>query len=985
MRRLHIISYFFLLGISCLSSCEQAQDIKDVLAIEGKQITITAFHNSDNTRTAIIDGGAEVYWQVGDAIKLFRGEEGTMLVSNVTGLSKVATFTGPVPEGAGDFLGLYPYSEDAVFDGTDIIFTLPENQLATAGSFAQNTHITVGRSSTTEMGFYSVCGGIRFSLSQEGIKRVTFEGGNNEIIAGTVKATFDASGKPLVHELGKGHTKISLTTPDGSAFKTNQWYYFEIIPCELSEGYRLTFFKDEESASVFSTSMVSIRRGVYGSLSNVDDGLVFRTDGNKVFPSVIVLDSNKISSCIVDDSAGTCTISFADHVPDIHSGSVLCLNQGGGADEVFLVTSATTTGNTVELCGRKGDYSYVFNDTSFTLSTGESSAYAPRMNYYEPRQVSNQWTLWRGTYSDMFTLYSSNALRLTADFELNSGIDAEFTFNFNGVTTSVIDGIKFLRSRDFTTSFKLLGSLDFNTTLTGAVNVDHDVNLSPSGEDKTELLKHNFLPAKDIVFPVFGIPVPIHIGCDLCQEVRTTVRGELELNLSSNASFRGETGFSYNMDDGSQPFQTYNSYQMSITREDPVLSGWGDITGTYFLFPRIYAWIGYVAGPALEIRPYAKVSLSGAMQMDLVESSTADYLSSSFNAYIGAEWAIGISTPMEHYFYESSRTMRNMGVIGEFCVASSPVALELTSANTDRVRKGKLTSLSFTALADYYGTRSKTVFPTIVKIEIPKAEISTYRYSWTGLFDYSWTPQSDEEILYATIYDNDGSVIDQVQFGDGTEEEVVFCPDGNHPHMIDLGLPSGRKWACCNVGSTSPEGYGEYFAWGETEPNADYFWPTYKFWVSGDSLDNLLFNKYCPSNKTRYWGGSGSPDNKTVLEPEDDAARANWGGSWRMPTDAEWTELLENCTWTWTDNYNGTRKKGRVVTGRNGNSIFLPSAGRLYNTYLSSAGSYGYYWSSSLNTDTPSYARLVSFSSRDVHGIGSYRRYTGLSVRPVSE
>lgn len=200
---------------------------------------------------------------------------------------------------------------------------------------------------------------------------------------------------------------------------------------------------------------------------------------------------------------------------------------------------------------------------------------------------------------------------------------------------------------------------------------------------------------------------------------------------------------------------------------------------------------------------------------------------------------------------------------------------------------------------------------------------------------------------------------------------------------VDLGLPSGLKWSSCNLGASKPEDYGDYYAWGETAPKSTYNWSTYK-WCNGSS--NSL-TRYCPSGKTSYWGGSGNPDNKTSFKDydyADDAARKVLGGKWRMPTDDEWTELRNNCTWVWTDNYNGTGVKGRVVTASNGNSIFLPAAGWRYDTSLYSAGSFGYYWSSSLYTDYPDVAWNVYFDSGSV--LRNYDdRYYGLSVRPVSE
>lgn len=186
--------------------------------------------------------------------------------------------------------------------------------------------------------------------------------------------------------------------------------------------------------------------------------------------------------------------------------------------------------------------------------------------------------------------------------------------------------------------------------------------------------------------------------------------------------------------------------------------------------------------------------------------------------------------------------------------------------------------------------------------------------------------------------------------------------DNGHEY-VDLGLPSGLLWATCNVGANSPEEYGDYFAWGETEPKSDYYWSTYF-----DTNDyGLTFQKY--NNN----GG------KTVLEPADDAAHVNWGGSWRMPTKAEQDELRNECTWEWTTQ-NGVN--GRKVTGPNGNSIFLPAAGFRYYSSLYSAGTYGHYWSSSLSTSNSYDAYGLNFLSGNVRWY-DYGRDYGQSVRPV--
>ena len=195
----------------------------------------------------------------------------------------------------------------------------------------------------------------------------------------------------------------------------------------------------------------------------------------------------------------------------------------------------------------------------------------------------------------------------------------------------------------------------------------------------------------------------------------------------------------------------------------------------------------------------------------------------------------------------------------------------------------------------------------------------------------------------------------------------------NGYEYVDLGL--SVKWATCNVGAYKPEGYGDYFAWGETQPKSTYNWSTYK-WCNG-SYNTLT--KYCTNS------GYGTYDGKSTLELADDAARANWGGSWRMPTTEEQDELRDNCTWEWTTQ-NGV--KGYKVTskkkGYTKNSIFLPAAGFRFDSSLSSEGSYGYYWSSStIDTGSPRSAYYLLFDSGGVSRDSYHDRYDGHSVRSV--
>jgi uncharacterized repeat protein (TIGR02543 family) len=275
----------------------------------------------------------------------------------------------------------------------------------------------------------------------------------------------------------------------------------------------------------------------------------------------------------------------------------------------------------------------------------------------------------------------------------------------------------------------------------------------------------------------------------------------------------------------------------------------------------------------------------------------------------------------------------------------------------------------------------------------------------------SGNSQSNDDFIFTITYDPNGGtgtmVVDMIYYGYSTEiKACTFSKDGysfvewntdkngkGAPYQpnfklsidkniilyaqwkedayVDLGL--SVKWATCNVGASKPEEYGDYFSWGEIQPKNTYNWDTYK-WYNGSS-----------STLTKYNSSSdyGLTDNKTQLELSDDGAYTSWGDKWRIPSDTEIIELRENCSWVWTtqngvSGYKVTSKK----PGYTNKYIFLPAAGYRYNTALSSAGKYGYYWSNKLNNDIPKYAYYLFFRSGYIECSVDERSH-GRTIRPV--
>jgi hypothetical protein len=191
-------------------------------------------------------------------------------------------------------------------------------------------------------------------------------------------------------------------------------------------------------------------------------------------------------------------------------------------------------------------------------------------------------------------------------------------------------------------------------------------------------------------------------------------------------------------------------------------------------------------------------------------------------------------------------------------------------------------------------------------------------------------------------------------------------PDG--VEAVDLGL--SVKWANMNVGATKDSGFGSYFAWGEVKPKKYYSWGTY-IWSQGDSKFLL---KYSTS------------DRRIQLTPSDDAARANWGGEWRMPTIEEYEELInpDNCTWEWItkDGVNGYKVTGK----KTGNSIFLPITGFRFYEGVQFRAIKGIYWTSILYSGNPNKAWCLEFDFSDVDisfGKLSANRFSGRCIRAV--
>lgn len=351
----------FAVAAMTLAACSKTNEQPE---LNGIQMTFRAYQEGAlPTRTTVQDGGTQVFWEPADEIKVFFLGNGGRFVSQNTQNDAIAEFSGTLnvlvglnegASGSNELWGLYPYRADASSDGNSVSTTLPAEQTGRVGSFAKNTHITLSRSISHDLAFYNVTGGVRFSLAQEGIKSVTFQGNDGESLAGKIKLTFER-GVPIVKEVTDGETVLTLNAPGEGTFQTGQWYYIEAIPGTLSEGFKMVFSKGNEAATLNSSGSVTITRGRYGSITNADEGLIFKeTGGDEPDPSSVIQFADPIAkyACVEKfDTNGDQEVSYAEAAAATSlEGLFKDWNTVTSFDEIQYFTGVTSTWNVFDGC-----------------------------------------------------------------------------------------------------------------------------------------------------------------------------------------------------------------------------------------------------------------------------------------------------------------------------------------------------------------------------------------------------------------------------------------------------------------------------------------------------------------------------------------------------------------------------------------------------------------------------------------------------------
>ena len=282
MKKSNIASIIIFATLICvaLDSCQKKDDVQKTET----EVSVTSFYarssgSGSPSKTSRQETGS-VWWSPNDEITVFCGETSGKFVSQNEESADVATFIGSFdsPVSTSDVsskgvVAFYPYSEDLSCSEGTITFSLPASQPALAGTFDEELYPLIARSNNTELSFYNICGGAKFTVSQEGIKTVTFKGNASEPLAGKLSVTFDENGVPMVEVL-EGEKEIVVTAPDGGTFEVDKEYYIVTIPQSLPKGFTIIYNDGLSINNEFKTDKaITIRRAKFGVLKYLDEDL----------------------------------------------------------------------------------------------------------------------------------------------------------------------------------------------------------------------------------------------------------------------------------------------------------------------------------------------------------------------------------------------------------------------------------------------------------------------------------------------------------------------------------------------------------------------------------------------------------------------------------------------------------------------------------------------------------------------------------------
>ena len=841
-------------------------------------------------------------------------------------------------------------------------------------------NLSIAHSNSSTLQFYNVGGGIRFSVTEEGIKKVMFEGLSGEIISGKVKIGFE-EGIPVIKEVSSGSQFITLLPPTGKeTFEKDTWYYIVAIPGALEGGYKLRFYKDSDYAKKVSEKSTMIKRSIFGSIDKADSGIEYEATVTHFPETDEEIDSSvELTKSIHKDiysvlwerenSSDTDVDELVEEIQKIDGVIFAQSNDDNSAIAVIQKDS---------ICVNYILKSYSSNLDDSSASSGETPWRTQR------RSIENN------TYAP--NLKENKKALILAPFQSDFNVNIESCW-IPALSENYSDRIEYLPndkagivqfkqelhdSYDFvliythgTTGFCTHPILAFGQVTT-APTWDSFLSTSTpySAQALKQLIKDGSVSIKET-----GIISPPESSIEYLG-ISTEVLDGASFDDSCVLIFACESAKTLN---NKQPWLDTFTSKGALVASGARVSMDSKVLGPTAdkLIQMMTLGCSFRDAFRYVTKSSTMSHWSNAVYEHVLSNEKTEYEGFDiFNNYIYKQNEL---KPTQDYYISNPCAYLNEPQISDdsiiFTWDSFPIRFPKAlswyySVNTSE-NLAEFTSISY--------ERTFDVFLDGVQIDNSYFESNdntrqTITYDKPSVGDHSWR-------VITNIIEIDSGIT----LGSYASEEYDFTvTEGikyETPEAKDLGL--SVKWGSFNLGASKPEMPGGYFAWGETDPyyytlvpspvwnegkEAGYDWPSYK-WCNGSS-----------SSITKY-----TTEALTQLELADDAANVHLGDKWRIPTEDEWKELRNNCTFEWTT-LNGVN--GFLVTsnkpGYTHSYIFLPAAGVVGNTTLYYLGESGLYWSSCNNTTNKQNAGYNTFKTGSTSlGYGWIDRCYGLSIRPV--
>ena len=914
-----------------LAGC--ANDQPGAEAVIVPEYSFTAYQEgAAPTRTVVQDGGTTVYWSPGDEVAVFMDGNRYKFTTQNKELAEVAELKGnkDLSSVSADnpAWALYPFSYDYVkMNGTQISSIVSATQLASQGTFRTRNQITLARTENRDLTFHNVTGGIRFTMSEAGYHSVTIKSGAGEPLAGKIWVTMDENDRPVVKSVSEKSDRVSLDCTGSDSFVPGVWYYIVTLPCELKSGFSIELENEDGSIWFYTSKPVTIERGHFGSIPAIDASATYYEDPNPD-PEPDPGPVVEVTSITLDVTDLVMTAGETQHLkPTIYPTNATDKRVSWSSSDDTVVSVSNAGYLTAKKAGK----------ATITVTTvdGEKTATCAVTVNAAPVPVTGI-SVNPGTY----TLAVGSTVQLTPTVKPTNATN-------KGVSWDSSD--------------KSVASVSSTGLVTGKKKGKATITVKTNdGGFKAQ----STITVTDATVHVTGVTVsPSSASVDVGKNIQLTANVE-----PGNASNKNVT------------WSSANSSIASVNNSGVVV---GNKAGSTYIYATsvdggkvgsCYVTVneGYVQVQEVVIsQSSASVNIDETIQ--LTASVKPDNASNKTISWYSDKKSVATV----------SSTGLVKGVTKGTTVIRAVASNGVESTCTVTVKEVEVSIITF-----------NQTFITLTKGQSFKIEatVNPSNASYPGL---TWS-SSDTSVATVdqggfVIAVSPGLAIINARASNGSNNncrvfvgtDMTSMGSSYYDDAVDLGL--SVKWSSYDLSYSlayAKLGICSYFAWGETSNKAadTYDWNHYLWCKDGDK--NYM-TKYC------YSWREGDQDDKYYLDPEDDAAQANLGGRWRIPTAGEWYELLTECEW---ENTNQNGLKGYKVS-RNGKSIFIPKMGYVVpgSSDIQDLGYEGYFWTANGSggyylgiTDLKEsyYAKIASVRSnyRKIH---VKERCNGLPVRPV--